>query len=207
MCLKISNFGTNVSRSSVRQLSLLLLLLTLILPASACEEIDPAECVPIDGDCINWLTDGELRTAYTFEELTEIINGGATFYWNYGFVGGAFQNYTIDLPENTVIGSISLYNLGTAENALALFNDPDSGSGEPVDDWSGSGVARLRVGFGVAVLEFQENCFFASILIMPGDETNAAEAFCPAGTVIARIQGSTPIENQTWGAIKHLFIQ
>jgi len=200
---RIKIFRSSLTINSLWQLPLILLsLISFALPAIACDNIDPADCIPIDGDCPNWLLDGELRTAYTFQELTEIINGGASFYWDYGFVGGAFQNYTLELPGDPTIGSLNLYNLGTPENASALYADPGSGSGDPIVDWPWPGEARLSIGYGIATLQFREECFFGSFLILPGDESNASEALCPSGVIITKILGSTPVYSQSWGSIK-----
>ncbi len=178
----------------------------LAAPArAACAEIEPLEALPGDQACPGWSRDGEPLTAHTFEELAAIINGSAFLYLSYGFVAAAFQNYAAQIAGVPTAATAAVFNQGTLENALALYQDPGSGSGAPVLDWPGSGDARLQVGFGTVTLQFHQDCFYASIVLLPGDEASVPEARCLAEAALLLVQGATPVQSATWGAIKTAF--
>jgi hypothetical protein len=174
--------------------------------AASCEAVDPLFMLPSDTDCAGWARDGEPRTAYTYEELTEIIDGGAGLFVEYGFVAAAFQNYLGDVAGAVVPATVSLFNQGTAENAHALFDDPNSGMGEPIDDWSGTGEARMRVAFGITTLQFREECFFGSIVVMSEDPAAVGAADCLALSIVTKIQGAVPTRPASWSAIRWAFM-
>lgn len=184
------------------------LLALLLWPAAAlgsCEEIDPLYLLPADEACPGWARDGSALTAYTPEQLAEIIDGGAYLYVTYGFVAAAFQNYAAEIGGQPVASTVAIFNQGTAENALALYQDPASGEGAPVAGWPGSGAARVQSGFGSVTLQFREACFFVSVVLMPGEEATIPEARCLAEAVLALVQGATPAGGTTWGGIKAIF--
>jgi len=151
--------------------------------------------------------DGAIRTAYTYVELTEIINGGAILYDNYGFVAAAFQNYTAIIDGASTWASLELYNQGDSANALNLYNDPASGSGEaiPATEWGGTGEARQRVAFGYTTLQFQEECFFCTILVYSPHEDALSSALCMGEAICEMIQAPTPAAETSWGEVKTLF--
>lgn len=196
---------------SIRVASLVGLLLILIMGAIAqsagadCGETDPATLLPGDDQCAGWVRDGDPQTAYTEEELYEIINGAASLYLNYGFVSAAFQNYLGQLGEDQVPATLSLFNQGLTENAEALYNDPNSGMGDPVTSWPFDGEARYRVQFGVTTFQFQEACFFGSIQVISDQEEALTGARCLAEYICTLIQGCVPVEVRSWGKIKTSF--
>ncbi len=173
--------------------------------AASCDQIDPPVLLPEDNACPGWVRDGEPQTAYTLEELTAIINGGAFLYFSYGFVAAAFQNYVADLAGVPTVATLSVFNQGTEQNAADLYADPASGQGTPIPDWPGSGSARIQIGFGVVTLQFREACFFVSVVITPGDEATLPEARCLAEAVLTRITAATPTTPASWGGIKAVF--
>jgi hypothetical protein len=183
-----------------------LFLLTLVRPGfdlrASCDQIDPVGVLPDDAACPGWTRDGEPMTAYTLEELMMIIDGAAVLYAEYGFVAAAFQNYAGFLGSTPATLTLSAFNQGTAENARALYLDPDSGTGDPVTAWGGTGAARVRVTFGYATLQFWEECYFVSIVVGPGDETAIPEARCIAEATLPGIQGTAPVATSSWGALK-----
>jgi hypothetical protein len=187
---------------------LLALTALLALPAAArgdCAEVEPLSLLPADEACPGWTRDGEPLTAHTPEELATIIDGQAFLYVSYGFVAAAFQNYAAEIAGEPVAATVAIFNQGTPENALALYQDPGSGEGTPVADWPGTGGARQQVAFGSVTFQFHEACFFASVVLMPGDESTAPEARCLAEEILGLIQGATPASGATWGEIKRHF--
>lgn len=170
-----------------------------------CEVIDPLNVLPGDAACPGWVRDGEPMAAYTLEELMLIIDGGAMLYGQYGFVAAAFQNYAGDAGGTPTAATLSAFNQGSAENAHALYLDPESGWGDPVVDWGGAGAARVRLDFGYATFQFWEACFYVSIVVGPGDEGLGPAARCLAEAAVERIQGATPAAIDDWGAIKAQF--
>ncbi len=167
-----------------------------------CEQIDPLTVLPDDEVCPGWVRSGEAMAAYTLEQLMEIINGAAGLFEQYGFVAAAFQNYAGEVAGNPTEMTLSVFNQGTAENAEDLYNDPESGLGDPIGDWGGSGEARVRVAFGVVTFQFWEECFFASIVVISGGEQAVPHARCIAEAVVSLIQGATPTTAHSWGSIK-----
>jgi hypothetical protein len=169
-----------------------------------CAAIDPLTLLPGDGAC-DWARAGEPQAAYTLEELALIIDGGAFLFEEYGFVAAAFANYTGDAGGTPSAATLGLYNQGSAENAEALYNNPDSGYGDPVPGWLGSGAARYRVAFGYLTLDFFEECFYASIIFVAGGELALPDAICLGETIVSGIQQVTPTDVTTWGDLKEAY--
>ncbi|MBU1700885.1 MAG: hypothetical protein KJ970_13995 [Candidatus Eisenbacteria bacterium] len=165
---------------------------------AACDEIDPLTLLPNEGFCSGWLADGAPGTAYTLEELTEFIDGGAFLHDQYGFTAAVFQNYLF----GTVAASINLYNQGTAEGAEGLFNDPSSGMGDPVPEWTGSGEARFQPALSYIIFQFWEECFYGSIYMNPATVSDFSEVLCIATEILTIIQGAVPVDYQSWGSLK-----
>ena len=188
-------------------LALWALLGLFLFPTAAtatCAEIDPLEVLPADEVCPSWVRDGDPMTAYTLEELTLIINGAAYLYDQYGFVAAAFQNYAGEVLGVPTYMTLSTFNQGSADNAAALYHDSNSGSGDPILDWSGSGEARVRVDFGYVTFQFWEECFFVTIVVGSGGEDAVPEARCIAEETVRLIDEPLPIAMPGWGFIKSL---
>ncbi len=101
--------------------------------------------------------------------------------------------------------TLSVFNQRTAENGEALYYDPDSGSGDPVGDWGGSGAARRRIAFGIVSFQFWEECFFVSIVVTSGSDAAVPHARGIAEGVTDLILGATQSRSITWGEIKVAF--
>ncbi len=171
-----------------------------------CADVDPVSVLPGDGEVPGWVRDGEPATAYSLEELTELIDGAAFLYEQYGFVAAAFQNYLGEVSGEEAQMTLSAFNQGTAENAQALFHDPESGGGDPVGDWPGSGEARIEASpFGWIRFQFWEECFFISIYIDHGGDEAASAVRAMAEATLGLIQGASPAAQSTWSAIKELY--
>jgi len=196
---------TSKSKSIATALTLVLSLAWGTSALASCDEIDPLLLLPESETCPGWIREGDPATAYTLEELTEIIDGGAYLFDSYGFVAAAFQNYAGEVAGQPSQMTLAIYNQGSVDNAEALYNDPNSGSGEPVDDWTGSGEARFQVAFGIVTFEYWEECFFVSIIVTTGGEDAVPHARCMAEQVMVDIQGNTSTRLPSWGDIKALF--
>ena len=179
---------------------------TLPAPAgAACEEVIPLDLLPGDQVCATWVQDGDPLTAYDQQQLTEIINGGAFLYIQYGFVAAVFQNYIGEVSGEPASGMISLYNQGSAANARALYLDPESGFGDPILDWQWSGEARINYGIGNITLQFWEECFFGAVLIMTDGDEPVQSARCLAEAVCVMIHDALPVQHGSWGLLKTRF--
>lgn len=175
-------------------------------PARAdCGGVEPLAVMPADGACPTWNRDGAPQTAHTDQELFELINGGAALYIQYGFVAAAVQNYAGEVAGEPSGATLSLYNQGSAENAEALFLDEGSGTGTPIEDWGGTGLARIQAAFGMTVLDLQEACFFARVLVVNDEPGGIDAAHCLARKVVELIQGAVPAEHGSWGGAKSRF--
>ena len=182
-----------------------LMALALAPVARACDQIDPIDLIPGDGVCAGVLLDGDAAGAYTYAELTEIVNGEAGLYDLYGFVAAAFQNYGVDVGDGQAVATLSLFNQGTAAAAAALYADSQSGTGDPIMDWSGSGEARLRIAFGVTTLQFREECFFGQVVVISAEGAAETAARCLADVIAASIRGEVPTDSRSWGRLKARF--
>jgi len=200
-------FGGRLRRPTAGAfLAALVAILSLPAPAlGTCAQVEPLSLLPADEACPGWTRDGGAQTAHTPEQLAEIIDGGAYLYISYGFVAAAFQNYMAEIAGQPTAATIAVFNQGTSENAQALYQDPASGEGAPVADWPGTGAARVQAGFGSVTFQFHEACFFASIVLMPGEEATVPEVRCLAGAILDLIQGATPACGASWGGIKAVF--
>lgn len=198
----------------VPPVAVVLLLLGTAPASAACEQIDPPGLLPEDTACEGWLRDGAPRTAYSFQELAQIIDGAAGLHDQYGFVSAAFQNYAgADSARGdsgaagtaVVAATLALFNQGTAENASLLYGDPASGMGEPVPDWRCGGEARFRVAPGSTILQFREQCFFGSIVVLSGEEAGLDGARCLAERACSLVQQAVPVKREAWGSLRALF--
>jgi len=187
----------------------ILLIVGLLVPGipahAGCDGVDPLAVLPADEACPGWVRDGSPMTAYTLEELMAIIDGMAMLYGQYGFVAAAFQNYAGEIGGVPTAATLAAFNQGSAENAQALYLDPESGWGDAVPDWEGTGDARARVDFGYVTFQFWEECFFASIVVGPGETGLDEAARCLAEGALGLIQGATPAAIDDWGAVKAQF--
>ncbi len=179
------------------------LICTLTAPAGAtCDQIDPLILIPGNEACPGIVLDGEPQTAYTYDELYEIINGGAEVYINYGFVAAAFQNYLVDIIGEPVPGTLSVFNQGTAENAEALYDDPASGGGDAIPDWPGTGDARVQIFLFATRLQFWEACLFVSFEVASTEAEAYDAARCIGERILESIHGAVPVQTQSWGRLK-----
>ncbi len=181
-------------------------LIVSIFPAAvlACDGIGPVAMVPGGGTCAGVSPDAAAG-AYTYAELTGFVDGEAGLFDAYGFVAAAFQNCQVDAGGSAVGATLSLFNQGTPANAQALYGDAQSGSGDPIPDWAGSGEARWKVAFGVTSLQFYEECFFGRIVVISDDAAAAVAARCLGEATAFSIQGEVQADTPSWGCLKTRF--
>jgi hypothetical protein len=197
-------------RSQCRATAAFVLLLAAALagagPAARadCAAIDPLTLLPPEG-ASDWARDGVPQSAYTLEELAQIIDGSAFLFGQYGFVAAVFGGYLGEVAGEPSAVTVSIFNQGSAENAAALFNDPNSGSGAPLPGWGGSGAARYRAAFGFFTCEFWEECFYGSIVFTAGGDAAMPEALCLGQTIVDAIFQATPARTSNWGDVKAAF--
>jgi hypothetical protein len=172
---------------------------------TACSDLDPVGVLPEDESCPGWTRDGDPAAAHTLEELQLVIDGGAPLFFEYGFEAGAFQDYFGSVGGTQTRLELSIYNQTTSENAQALFHDENSGSGDPVSDWSGSGEARCRVAFGIVSFQFWEKCCFVAIVVNSGGENAVPHARCIAEEIVQELTDATPVANRSFGELRIIF--
>jgi hypothetical protein len=80
-----------------------------------------------NNEITGWVYSGSGWIANNGSELFTNIDGGAELYIKYGFIEAANQLYEGNINDASRQISLTLYNLGTNENVLALFDDPDLG--------------------------------------------------------------------------------
>jgi hypothetical protein len=193
--------------SSTRSRLTLLAMLTLSLAPGAAStradcDIDPLTLLPGDTVCIDAVRDGSPLTAYTYEELTLIINGAAALYELYGFEAAAFQNYEIDVGGSTASATLALFDQGTDANAIALYTDPASGSGDPVAGWGGTGEARLKTELFSQTIQFREECVFGSLTVMSTSTAALDVTLCLGEAICVEIQQQIDIQSFSFGGLK-----
>ncbi len=176
---------------------------TTALAQVGCDELAPLDAVPAAQICAGFSFDGAPYVAHNAEELQVVVNGGYTTYTDRGFIEAVFQNYTVDLGS-PVGAMLSLFNQGETANAVDLYGELDVPGTVPIADWTGSGLARSFVtGFATEV-QFQELCFYGSVLIMSGEDEALASARC-LGEAICDLIYTTPSATCPWGKAKTVF--
>jgi hypothetical protein len=91
-------------------------------------DILTAEDLLVDNNEITgWTYTGQRWTANSYSELTVYINGQADTYERHGFQEAAHQDYAGTIDSGTRTLKLSVFDQGTAENAKATFDDPDTG--------------------------------------------------------------------------------
>jgi hypothetical protein len=80
-----------------------------------------------NNEITGWSYSGSGWVANNGSELTQQIDGGAELYIKYGFTEAANQLYQGTINDVSCEIGLTIYNLGTAENTIALFEDPDLG--------------------------------------------------------------------------------
>jgi hypothetical protein len=80
-----------------------------------------------NNEITGWMYTGTSWIANNGSELTQQIDGGAELYIKYGFTEAAFQAYQGNIDNINCEIELTIYNLGTADNAVTLFEDPDLG--------------------------------------------------------------------------------
>lgn len=80
-----------------------------------------------NNEITGWVYSGSGWIANNGSELTQQIDGGAELYIKYGFTEAASQLYHGTINEISCETELTVYNLSTADNAVALFEDPDLG--------------------------------------------------------------------------------
>jgi hypothetical protein len=78
-----------------------------------------------NNEITGWMYSGSGWIANNGSELTQQIDGGAELYIKYGFTEAASQKYQGTINDISCEIVLTIYNLATSENAVALFDDPD----------------------------------------------------------------------------------
>jgi hypothetical protein len=170
--------------------------------AAACLDIEPGALLPSDVDCEGWSRDGEATICGTLEELMAVIDGGAILYSEHGFASAVIQNFAGTIDGGSVASTFSIFNQTDAPNAEALYDDPRSGTGEPLPEWPGTGEARFAVSLNSTTVQFHEECIFGSIMVVSTDTEALAGARCLAMRTCSLIRDAVPAERTTWGGIR-----
>jgi hypothetical protein len=143
-----------------------------------------------DNEVYGWLFAGSSWVADNFSELTTYINGMAEIYQRHGFVDAAHQTYqgTIDNVNRQL--SLTIYNQGNESNALATYEDPDTGLSDAVIWTDGAGQAAHYIrynGLSQALTFYRGQYFVYLVINCDTDESlNLIKQF--ALTVDANIQ-------------------
>jgi hypothetical protein len=80
-----------------------------------------------NNEITGWVYSGSGWIANNGSELTQQIDGGAELYIKYGFTEAASQLYHGTINEISCEIGLTVYNQGSAGNAVAVFEDPDLG--------------------------------------------------------------------------------
>jgi len=122
----------------------------------------PFELLPRDNDISGWMREGMPIEATNYNELYDVINGGAQKYIDNGFVSAAFQDY-----KNTAGLSLQLaiYEHANEANVDALYEDLMPPATQPLII---EGIAKGRIDESALMaytIEFQKGKFFVQIII------------------------------------------
>ena len=139
--------------------------------------VEAEDLLPRDDDIQGWRRSGEIRTAVTYDELYDHINGGAVVYIDHGFEFYAGQLY-IDLGGVEL--EVDVYDQGSAEQASELYRNPslDPGVSRAVENLGEEGRVDEGGLFHYGV-EFIADRFFVRIVIQDktDDGLNTAMLF------------------------------
>jgi hypothetical protein len=115
-----------------------------------------------NNEITGWVYSGAGWIANNGSELTQQIDGGAELYIKYGFTEAASQLYQGTINEISCEIGLTVYNLGTADNAVALFEDPDLGLTSALvwsDNPAGVSAKYIRYSGVSQVLCFYRGCY------------------------------------------------
>jgi hypothetical protein len=114
---------------------------------------------------------GSVQVATNAEELQQIINGGYEVYVTYNFQELALQNYLGDVAGSQAALDVSIYDMGTPEDAVELHDDVEingSGNYEELDDIGEE--ERLFTGLGWQKIHFLKGRYWVKIYIDSNSE-------------------------------------
>ena len=128
--------------------------------------LSPADLLPDDDAISGWESIGVYDEANDYDELYDLINGGAEVYIDNGFVSAAFQIY-IDcvggVCEDAAV-HVRIYDQGSEANAAAVYDRVATGIGMP---WHEAGMeARIdESALAVYTVEFWQRNMYVQVLI------------------------------------------
>jgi hypothetical protein len=93
-----------------------------------------------NGEIAGWTFSGAGWTANNITDLTTYIDGAAPMYQRHGFIEAAYQKYQGSINNANALINVTIYNQGSSANALALYNDTDTGFSGAID-WTDAGHA------------------------------------------------------------------
>jgi hypothetical protein len=118
-----------------------------------------------NNDISGWTYNGSGWIANNISELTVYINGAAEIYQRHGFLEAAHQAYQGKIDNVDRQLKLTIYNLGSENNAQATFEDPDIGlSGALVwDNGAGNEAKYNRYGGLSQILIFYQSAYLVSL--------------------------------------------
>jgi uncharacterized protein (DUF362 family) len=116
----------------------IILLVIFISLITGCKKNDPTntdgkaktihDLLVKEGEIAGWTYSGSNCAASSIDELYGCIDGAAPIYQRHGFIESEQQSYQGTVNSTAIDIKIEIYNQGTAENALALYNDSTKSS-------------------------------------------------------------------------------
>jgi len=115
-----------------------------------------------DNEITGWSHSGSGWEARSISELTVYINGLAEIYQRHGFEEGAHQSYEGTIDGGSRVLELTAYDVGSEENARALFEDPDLGlsGATPWAGGAGEEAQYVRYGGFSQALTFYRGAYF-----------------------------------------------
>ena len=153
-----------------------LICIAVLIAMSGCTEeeasegirsmLTPADLLPDDDDISSWKSIGAYEEANDYDELFDLINGGAEVFIDHGFTSAAFQiyNYCIGDVCTTLMLHLRIYDQGSAANAQIIYDKVAIGIGIPL---VGAGTeARVdERGLASYMVEFWQRNFFVQVIM------------------------------------------
>lgn len=123
-----------INKYIIRLATRFLLLTATIYTATCCtkdtgnnETLTIEDLLVKNNEITGWVYAGSGWVANNGSELTTQIDGGAELYIKYGFIEAASQLYHGNINDISCEIGLTVYNLGTTDNVVNLFEDPDLG--------------------------------------------------------------------------------
>ncbi len=139
--------------------------------------VQPIDLLPASGEISGWdkgNSPGDFGEAENLQELTDLINGGAEIYIQYGFVAGVEQWYDGTIGSAPAKTRLFIADQGDSSNAAALFGDSEVVNSN-LPTWQAGDEAAYDSSLPFQVEVFvRKDRFFTWVIVDKGNDPDTA---------------------------------